>query len=723
MGKKENAGHLVIGNITNPLSIKDIVDVARSFRRVEIDEKARSRVQLCRNILNTLINKNVKIYGANTGFGSSRDRLLSKEECVALSTNLIKSHSCSVGNPFPEDVVRAAMLIRANALAKGNSGIDLKVITTLVEMLNNRVYPYVPEKGSVGSSGDLSPLSHLFLVPIGDVDALVHMGTHQHEKYIAKPREEDFKTLSEVYGDESQWPFKRITLGAKDGLASNNGAVFSACITVLGIYDAQNLLDCSDLFTALSYEAIQAVPDCLDDGVVRCRPYEGHKQSTLNIKSYLEGSDLVPYFGASGFNMAHFNRAYVDLRKLVDKTSEIQEYYKKALNDLLGKMTDLQDSIWEGIRALRIKRENEIKQCPKEQELIVCEELFGEIRKSWEELAGWNENDKLYPSSIKKELGRIYFSHTDKVVRSSSGPDVQDNYSFRAASTVNGTARDAVLHAVEMLEIEINSATDNPLILLDNVIAKFWGTPLENSKNERLPEENEFKNWVEENWIFVSNQVKSAANFHGEPVGIIADNLSAAMAEIGNISERRTATLIDENHSKGLPSYLVWNPGLNNGFMIPQYTAASLVSENKILAVPATTDSIPTAENSEDHVSMSTTAARKFASILDNLTYILSIEMLAAYQGIQFRKPAKLGKYTSALEELISQELGGLFFRLGGFENLIQMQDEFAKFGLTKTTINSIKPCIGNDVTFYPLIHSAAKLIREGKVNKIIEPY
>ena len=361
-------------------------------------------------------------------------------------------------------------------------------------------------------------------------------------------------------------------------------------------------------------------------------------------------------------------------------------------------------------------------------ELEACAEIIAPLLKEWEISIGIREGEtpSYISPALKKEIAEIYFSYTKKIVRVELGPDVQDNYSFRAAATVHGTARDAIERARECLEIEINAATDNPLIILDKILEIYRHQEPRKSKGKIS--RKAFGSWLLENWHHAANNVKSGANFHGEPIGIVADHLASALTEIGNISERRSAMLIDERHSKGLPSCLIWKPGVNSGFLIPQYTAASLVTENKILSVPATTDSIPTGEGFEDYVSMATTASRKCAQVLGNAERIFAIEMLSAYQAVQFRKPAHLGKLTKKLEALIAREIGGLMLRLGGWqsgpekqeEKLQEMRRSLSDFGLSSYASLDIQPCVLQDLTFYPLLEASAHLIRRGNVSLIV---
>ena len=730
---------VIIGE--NRLTLAQVVAVARNFAQVKLASVARKRVSLCRQIIVAMQENNVKVYGVTTGFASHRDRYIDPQESSRLSHNLLKSHSCAVGDPYPEDIVRAAILVRAHALALGNSGIRPVIIDRFISMLNERVYPYVPQQGSCGSSGDLAPLSHLALVLIGDPYARVHRrilgeekrssdafqdhaaGRHAESDYFACARAEDFVALDEKV--RRRLPFAPLELAAKEGLACNNGAVFSAVITALGLWDFQRLLTSADLIAALSHEAVQAVPDSLDSGIVQCRPHPGHITSAASLRAALHGSDLVPASGACGFNMAHYNQTLIGLQRILT----LQEWPAPArsqVEELRQTMQAFQTGVWKKIAGQRQQhrdgcyRDNELQACAAALQPIICQ---------WEELLGWRIPERQVtelPALLRKELTSLYYQHLVQVVRSDLGPDVQDNYSFRATATVHGAARDAIAASITTIEIEINSATDNPLILFDNLLQHYCRqagiTP-----EQAIESEPDFCRWLNDNWREAANHIKSGANFHGEPVGCVADHLAAAVTEIGNISERRIAMLIDHHHSKGLGSCLSWKPGLNSGFLIPQYSAASLMTENKILANPASVDSIPTGESCEDYVSMSTTAARKLAQILGNVERIIAVEMLGAYQGVQFRKPAQLGRYSSRLENLIATRLGDLILELSDWKSANQtrqqgqakMHEDFAALGLADCMVQAMAPCLLDDITFYPLLEAASHLIRIGLVSEI----
>lgn len=466
----------------NNLSITNVIDVTRNYYEVVIDENAKKKVEACRKFVDYLVReKDIPVYGVNTGFASMANWVIPSDKTKTLQENLIWSHAAGVGQELPEDVVRAMMLLRANTLAKGHSGVHLKTIHTLVNMLNKKVHPVIPVQGSVGASGDLAPLSHMVLVMIGEGEANFN-GKRMSGKQAMK--EAGISVLS---------------LDSKEGLALNNGAVVICAIGTLCVYDAEMLLKNACITLAISLEALKGKSFAYLPSVHDVRPHPGQRLCAKNVLRLIKDS------------------------KLIDSDSE-----------------------------------------------------------------------------------------------------TQDAYSIRCAPQVIGSVIDALNYVRKVIKIEINSATDNPLLFIPE--------DFDEQKVKKI--EISGRKYYKYNGNMAAI---SCGNFHGEPLAIALDLLGTAISEVGNISERRIARLIDVNLSKGLPSYLVIDPGLNSGFMIPQYTAASLVSENKILSHPASVDSIPTGENFEDHVSMGTISARKCKDIIKNVQVIIGIELLVATQAIDIR--------------------------------------------------------------------------------------
>ncbi|MDB5194627.1 MAG: histidine ammonia-lyase [Parcubacteria group bacterium] len=452
------------------LTPETVDSISRSrLLKVRLSAEARRRTKASRLIVEKMIKDKKVVYGVTTGFGNFKDKIISPDEVENLQKNLIRSHATGVGPLLSSEEVRAAMLVRLNSLSQGYSGVRHVLLDLLCELINRDVTPIVPSQGSVGSSGDLAPLSHIGLVLMGEGEAM-YKGKRMSGTLALKSAK-----------------LSPIAFAAKEGLAFNNGTSVMTGIAALAFIRARRLADLSDMAAALTIEASCGVSSALDKRIHDLRPHPGQKKSAENIRNLLKGSKLV-------------------------------------------------DSM----------------------------------------------------------PGRI-----------------QDSYSLRCTPQVHGAARDAISYAEAVLTREINAVTDNPIIFPDGAI--------------------------------------SGGNFHGEPIAISFDTLGIAVSELANISERRTAKLVDPSTSNGLPAFLIApeKAGLHSGLMIPQYTAAALVSENKVLAHPASVDSIPTSANQEDHVSMGTIAVRKAAKILDNSEYVLAIEFLTACQGIDFRKPQHLAPNTA----------------------------------------------------------------------------
>jgi histidine ammonia-lyase len=474
MVTKRKEGHAVRLDGAS-LTLSDVMNVARLGYRVEIDPAAAKRVEQASAAVRAWENSDDVIYGVTTGFGDLASVKISRKDRRQLQENLLKSHACGVGTPFPEDITRAMMLLRINSLIRGHSGISPETLNLFVALLNEGIHPVVPCQGSVGASGDLCPLSHLAI-------ALLGLGKVRYNGRTMTTA----KALSTA-------GLKPVQLGAKEGLALNNGTAAMTAMAVLGLMDARTLAKGADIAAALSMEALHGVPFAYDARIHELRPHSGQVAVAANIRRLIEGSEIV-------------------------------ETYR--------------------------------------------------------------------------------------------GSRVQDAYSLRCVPQVHGASRDALDYVLSVLEVELNSVTDNPLIFTD------------------------------------TGEAVSGGNFHGQPLALAMDFFGIAVSELANISERRQARLVDSSLS-GLPPFLVEDSGLNSGFMIAQYTSASLVSENKVLAHPASVDSIPTSANQEDHVSMGAWAARKGLSILDNARKVLSIELLTAAQALDFSRLLRPGVGTLAAHECV----------------------------------------------------------------------
>ena len=468
---------LLIGN--KKLTLEDLINVTRNGYEVKISDEAKERVSIARKLVDDYVEEGKISYGITTGFGKFSDSIISKEETATLQRNLIISHACGVGNPLPIDQVRGIMLLRVNNLIQGHSGIRQKVLDLLVEMLNKGITPYIPEKGSLGASGDLAPLSHMVLVMLGLGKAYYKSELYTGEEALKKAKIKPIKSLS-----------------SKEGLALINGTQVMTSIGAHTVYDAINLMKHLDIAASLSMEALNGIICAFDPRIQEVRGHLGQINTAKNVNKILKNSTAIT------------------------------------------------------------------KQ--------------GELR-------------------------------------------VQDPYALRCTPQVHGASKDALNYIRDKVEIEMNAVTDNPII---------------------FPTENE---------------VLSGGNFHGQPMALPFDFLGIALAEMANISERRLERLVNPSLNNGLPAFLVENGGVNSGFMIVQYSAASLVSENKVLAHPASVDSIPSSANQEDHVSMGTIAARKANEILGNVRKVIAMEILAACQGIDLRDVKRLGKGTNEAHTLVRE--------------------------------------------------------------------
>ncbi len=457
------------------LTLAEVWDVGVEGATAEIGGAAREHMEAARELVDGVRGEHT--YGVNTGFGRFVSAHIPEELAGDLQLRLLRSHACGVGEPYPDEIVRAAMLLRANALAKGYSGAHVSTVELLVECLNRGVLPHVPSRGSVGASGDLAPLAHLALPLVGEGEATVageRMGGSEALRAVG---------------------LEPIVLASKEGLSLVNGTQFMASMGALGVMRARRLARTADLACALSLESLQGSRTSFHEAVHRARPLRGQQDAAANVWRLLEGSAI------------------------------------------------LESHRW-------------------------CDR-------------------------------------------------VQDAYSLRCSPQVHGASRDLLDYVEATVGVELNAATDNPLVLRDE------GT------------------------------IVSAGNFHGQPLAFALDALAMAVAELANISERRVERLVNPSLSEGLPPFLVEEGGLNSGFMIPQYVAAALVSENKVLAHPASVDSIPTSAGQEDHVSMGNAAGLKALRVLDNAEHALAIELLAGAQAIEFLAPLKPGAGVQAVHDVV----------------------------------------------------------------------
>ena len=451
------------------LTLEEIADVAIRGEHVTISPLARSRISASRELIEQIVARDTVVYGVNTGFGKLSDVRVPANELRQLQLNLVRSHACGIGRPLSESEVRAMMLLRANVLTLGFSGIRWDVIELLCEMLNCRVHPVVPEKGSVGASGDLAPLAHLALSVIGEGEAFFEGQRMPGEEALRRGK------------------LKPLRLEAKEGLALLNGTQAMHAVGGLALLRAKRIAHVADVSGAMSLEALKGTPAAFDRRLQEARPHPGQQAVAEHLLSLMEDSEI---------RQSH--------------------------------LTD--------------------------------------------------------------------------------DPRVQDAYSLRCMPQVHGAVRGALAHCEDILLTESASATDNPLVFAE------------------------------------SGDVVSGGNFHGAPLAFGFDYAAIAITDLMSISERRTDRLANPDKSEGLPAFLARQPGLESGFMIAHVAAASLVNEARVLAHPASVDNITTSGGKEDHVSMGMTSALKLRSIVDLAENLLAIELLAAAEGLEYRRPLKAGR-------------------------------------------------------------------------------
>ena len=484
------------------LSLNRLREIIDRKLPLTLSEDSKKRIEHCRAYLDRKMETQKEpIYGITTGFGSLCNISVGRDELAQLQKNLVMSHACGTGERVPNEIVRLMLLLKAQSLSYGHSGVQLITVERLIDLYNHDILPVVYQQGSLGASGDLAPRAHLSLPLLG-------LGEVEFEGEIYP---------SEVILKKFGW--EPIELQSKEGLALLNGTQFMSAYGVWSLLKAQDLSRWADRIGALSLDAFDGRIEPFSDNVHLARGHKGQLTTARAIRSLLEGSELISR--------------------------------------------------------------------PKQH--------------------------------------------------------VQDPYSFRCIPQVHGASKDTIDYVTSVMEVEINSVTDNPTIFPDEDI------------------------------------IVSAGNFHGQPIAVAMDCLAIAVAELGNISERRTYKLIAGVRS--LPHFLVAKPGLNSGFMIPQYTAASIVSQTKGLCMPASVDSIPSSQGQEDHVSMGSNAATKLARIVLNVERVLAIELMNAAQALEFRRPARS---SATIEKLVAD-------------------------------YRQVVPFIDNDEVMYPHIESSIQFLRANR--------
>lgn len=460
------------------LTISKLQEIIVENKKIQLSEEARANIEKCREYLDKkMASQETPIYGINTGFGSLCDVKISNENLSKLQENLMKSHACGTGELVPEEIVKIMLLLKVQSLSYGNSGVQLETVERLMDFFNHDILPVVYEQGSLGASGDLSPLAHLTLPLIGEGEVFF----------------EGFRQPAAKVLEKMGW--KPISLKSKEGLALLNGTQFMSAYGCYIMLKAKKYSYLADLIGAVSLEAFDGRIEPFNELIHLVRPHKGQINTARFFTEVLEGSELI----------------------------------------------------------------------------------------------------------------------------SRTKTHVQDPYSFRCIPQVHGASKDAIDYVDRVFKTEINSVTDNPNVF----------------HNEDI--------------------IVSGGNFHGQPLALALDFLGIALAELGSISERRTYQLI--SGLRNLPAFLVKDPGLNSGFMIPQYTAASIVSQNKQLATPSSVDSIVSSNGQEDHVSMGANGATKTLRIIDNLERILAIELMNAAQALEFRRPAKSSEFIESFVKAYRDEV------------------------------------------------------------------
>ena len=465
------------------LDVEKLILIGQGKLKAKLSDKAIGLIKKSEQAVNEIVQNNKTVYGVNTGFGALANKQIPKEDAGTLQYKIIQSHSVGVGDPIPVEIAKFMMITKVHALAQGFSGVQLSTLERIIWHIDNNIIPVVPEKGSVGASGDLAPLAHLFLPLIG-------LG----EVFVPDQKGAVVKMQTETYFNSIG--VDAIQLGPKEGLALINGTQFILSFAAKAVQRMHNCLEVADIIGAMSLEALTGTKAPFDERLHELRPFTGNKLVATR------------------------------LRKLLDKSAIMDSH-------------------------------------------IDC--------------------------------GRV-----------------QDPYSLRCMPQVHGASRNAWLHLKELTEIELNAVTDNPV-------------------------------------LFSSEDSISGGNFHGQPLALPLDYACFAASEIGNISDRRCYLLLEGKW--GLPTLLMNDVGLNSGFMIPQYTTAALVTENKTLCFPSSADSIPTSLGQEDHVSMGSISGRKLNRVLDNVEFILAIELLCAAQAIEFRRPLKSSILLEAAHSFIREKV------------------------------------------------------------------
>ena len=608
------------------LTVPEVVAVARHRARVTLDPSATRRVHESEQAVDSLVRSGRKIYGLTTGFGSLRDVAIAPTEVELLQHNLVRSHAAGVGEPLGEDVVRAMMLLRLNTLAAGYSGIRVATLERLVRLLNADVFPWVPSRGSVGASGDLAPLAHLALVIIGDPAGKIFAGTN-HPSPLRRGTYRDRPRAEEFISLEEGVLSDSCGLDPCE-LEAKEGLALTNGTQLMTALGALSLYDAfvgfeASLVTAAA--SIEAIKGCVQAFDPRIAVLRRMEEQG-QVASWLTRLTEGSTILAGRAYLPYLNRV----------RSRVSSVLASPAAPAVGDALRTAEELLERATAAASRGESPVQE---------VRDLSAALSRAVAELAA-RAMDR------ERALLAPALSSVESVAPAS--PRVQDDYSFRCTPQVLGSALWVLRTTQARIEHELNAVTDNPLIFSGQA-----GDP----------------------------EVLSGGNFHGQPVALAMDMAALAASEIASISERRSAKLLDSTFNYGLPAQLVPRSGLNSGFMLAQYTSAALVSESKLLSHPASVDSIPTCESTEDHVSMGPIAGLKLLRIVENLETVVGIELLLSCQALDMWRPLRPGR------------------------GVAQVHDAVRASGI---------PFVEQDVPLYQLIEGCAALIRNGTVHRVL---
>ncbi|MBN1424590.1 aromatic amino acid lyase [Candidatus Fermentibacteria bacterium] len=609
------------------LTLSEVVAVARHRARIRLDPQAARRVAQSRTTVESLVQSGQKVYGLTTGFGSLRDVAIPASEVRLLQHNLVRSHAAGVGEPLGEDIVRAMMLLRLNTLAAGYSGIRVETLERIVTLLNADVFPWVPSRGSVGASGDLAPLAHLALVVIGDAAGRIC----SQDAPSAPLRQGSYRDRPrfEHFVDLSPGVLEHACGLEAYELDAKEGLALTngtQLMTALGALALFDVLTAFEASVAGAAASLEAIKGCM-------RAFDPR---VAQLRRMVEQGQVAAWLNLlMGGSTIISGRAYLP-------------YLNRVRSHITGVMASgPPHSVADTLTAAEA-------QCTIALDVAGRGESPGDNVREISRLLA-QAMGEMASTGMDRERAILAPALAAVEAVAPSSPRVQDDYSFRCTPQVLGSALWVVRTALQRISNELNAVTDNPLV--------FPGELGENS-------------------------VVSGGNFHGQPISMAMDMAAMAASEIASISERRSAKLLDSTFNYGLPAHLVPRSGLNSGFMLAQYTAAALVSESKLLSHPASVDSIPTCESTEDHVSMGPLAGLKLHRVVENTEHVVAIELLLACQALDMWQPLRPGRGVEAVRRLVRES------------------------GI---------PFVEHDVPLYPLMEGCVALIRNRSIHYALQ--